>query len=138
MRGSDPDATMYWLARMVYAGEDPRFIFRRMVIFASEDIGKLVSHSALPPRLSELVILITAREWTQNYEWAAHHRLALEGGLSPDVAAAVADGRRPEGMADDEEALYDFCTALHQDGRVGDAIPLHGTLEGYDVLPTVR
>ena len=39
MRGSDPDATMYWLARMVYAGEDPHFIFRRMLIFASEDIG---------------------------------------------------------------------------------------------------
>ena len=39
MRGSDPDATMYWLARMVYAGEDPRYIFRRMVIFAGEDVG---------------------------------------------------------------------------------------------------
>ena len=39
MRGSDPDATFYWLAKMVYAGEDPRFIFRRMTIFASEDIG---------------------------------------------------------------------------------------------------
>ncbi len=39
MRGSDPDATVYWLARMVYAGEDPHFIFRRMLIFASEDIG---------------------------------------------------------------------------------------------------
>ncbi len=39
MRGSDPDAALYWLARMVYAGEDPRFIFRRMIIFASEDVG---------------------------------------------------------------------------------------------------
>ena len=39
MRGSDPDATLYWLARMIYAGEDPRFLFRRMLIFASEDIG---------------------------------------------------------------------------------------------------
>jgi len=39
MRGSDPDAAMYWLARMVYAGEDPHFIFRRMLIFASEDVG---------------------------------------------------------------------------------------------------
>ena len=39
LRGSDPDAAMYWLARMVYAGEDPRFIFRRMVIFAGEDVG---------------------------------------------------------------------------------------------------
>lgn len=39
MRGSDPQASLYWLARMIYAGEDPRFIARRMVIFASEDIG---------------------------------------------------------------------------------------------------
>ncbi|KMQ51152.1 ATPase, AAA family protein [Chitinispirillum alkaliphilum] len=39
LRGSDPDAALYWMAKMVYAGEDPKFIFRRMVIFASEDIG---------------------------------------------------------------------------------------------------
>ncbi len=39
LRGSDPDAAMYWLAKMVYAGEDPRFLFRRMIIFASEDVG---------------------------------------------------------------------------------------------------
>jgi putative ATPase len=39
MRGSDPDAAVYWLARMLEAGEDPRFIARRMVIFASEDVG---------------------------------------------------------------------------------------------------
>ncbi len=47
MRGSDPDAVFYWLAKMVYAGEDPRFIFRRMMIFASEDIGMADPH-ALP------------------------------------------------------------------------------------------
>ncbi|MBP8000938.1 MAG: AAA family ATPase [Chloroflexi bacterium] len=39
LRGSDPDAALYWLAKMVYAGEDPRFIFRRMAIMASEDVG---------------------------------------------------------------------------------------------------
>ena len=39
LRGSDPDAALYWLARMVYAGEDPRFILRRMLIFAAEDVG---------------------------------------------------------------------------------------------------
>ena len=39
MRGSDPDAALYWLAKMLYAGEDPRFILRRMIIFASEDVG---------------------------------------------------------------------------------------------------
>ncbi|OGD56907.1 AAA family ATPase [Candidatus Berkelbacteria bacterium RBG_13_40_8] len=46
MRGSDPDASLYWLARMIKAGEDPVFIARRMVIFASEDIG-----NALPTAL---------------------------------------------------------------------------------------
>ena len=39
LRGSDPDAALYWMARMVYAGEDPRFIIRRMLIFAAEDVG---------------------------------------------------------------------------------------------------
>jgi putative ATPase len=39
LRGSDPDAALYWMARMVYAGEEPRFIFRRMLIFAGEDVG---------------------------------------------------------------------------------------------------
>ncbi len=39
IRGSDPDAALYWMAKMVHAGEDPRFIFRRMIISASEDIG---------------------------------------------------------------------------------------------------
>jgi putative ATPase len=39
VRGSDPDAALYWLARMVYAGEDPRFIFRRLLILCSEDVG---------------------------------------------------------------------------------------------------
>ena len=39
MRGSDPDAAVYWMTRMLEAGEDPRFVLRRMVIFASEDVG---------------------------------------------------------------------------------------------------
>ncbi len=39
MRGSDPDAALYWMAKMIYGGEDPRFLFRRMLIFASEDVG---------------------------------------------------------------------------------------------------
>ncbi len=45
LRGSDPDAALYWMARMVYAGEDPRFIFRRMIIFAGEDVGLADPHA---------------------------------------------------------------------------------------------
>ncbi len=52
-------------------------------------------NSSLPPRLSELAILITAREWTAQYEWFAHYPLALKGGLDPRVADAIADGKRP-------------------------------------------
>jgi len=47
MRGSDPDAALYWLARMLVGGEDPRFIARRMVVFASEDVGLADPHAAL-------------------------------------------------------------------------------------------
>jgi putative ATPase len=47
LRGSDPDAAVYWLTRMLAAGEDPRFLARRMVILASEDVG-LADRSALP------------------------------------------------------------------------------------------
>src|SRR5580765_7915292 len=58
--------------------------------------------SSLPPRLSEFVILLTARRWTQQYEWNAHAPLAVKGGLSADIVKAVADGRRPDRMAEDE------------------------------------
>jgi 4-carboxymuconolactone decarboxylase len=76
--------------------------------------------SVLPPRLSEFAILITARRWTQNYEWDAHAALALKGGLSSDIIRAVAEGRRPDRMADDEETLYRLCTELHQNQGVSD------------------
>jgi 4-carboxymuconolactone decarboxylase len=77
--------------------------------------------SVLPPRLSEFAILITARQWTQNYEWDAHSRIAQQAGLSADILAALADGRRPDRMADDEEILYAFCTELQRNQSVSDA-----------------
>ena len=77
--------------------------------------------SSLPPRLSELVILITARDWAQQYEWNAHHPLAVKGGLDPAIAKAIAEGRRPDKMAEDEAILYDFCIELHHNHSVSDA-----------------
>ena len=79
----------------------------------ARNVGDYVRfRSVLPPRLSEFVILITARHWTQNYEWAAHAPIAAREGLKPAIIEAIADGRRPEGMADDESAVYDFCMEL--------------------------
>ena len=77
--------------------------------------------SALPPRLSEFVILMTAREWTQQYEWNAHHQIALKAGVSPEVANAIAEGRRPAAMSEEEAILYDFCQELHRNKNVSDA-----------------
>ena len=77
--------------------------------------------STLPPKLSEFVILMTARSWGQNYEWNAHHPLAIKGGLNPEIAKAVAEGRRPAQMADDEASLYDLIQELLGNRTVSDA-----------------
>jgi 4-carboxymuconolactone decarboxylase len=78
-------------------------------------------HSSLPGRLNEFAILITAREWDADYEWYAHYPLALKAGLKPEIAADLATGRRPRGMAADEAAVYDFMAELRRTRRVGDA-----------------
>ena len=76
--------------------------------------------SVLAPRLNEMVILITAREWTQQYEWNAHHPTALKAGLRPEIADAIATGSRPVGMAEDEEIAYDTATEILRLKRVSD------------------
>ena len=76
--------------------------------------------SVLPPRLNEMVILITARAWTQNYEWHAHYPLALKAGLRAEIADAIAQGDRPTSMAEDEEIAYDMATEILRDKRVSD------------------
>ena len=78
-------------------------------------------NSTLPPRLSEFVILMTAREWGQNYEWNAHQPLAIKGGLNPEVAKAIAEGRRPGQMAEDEAGLYDLIQELLHNRTVSDS-----------------
>lgn len=77
--------------------------------------------SRLGPKLNEFVILLTARRWTQQYEWDAHFPLALKAGWKPEPLAAIAEGRRPVGMAEEEEIVYDFLTELHQNQSVSDA-----------------
>jgi 4-carboxymuconolactone decarboxylase len=76
--------------------------------------------SVLPPPLNEFAILITARQWTQQYEWAVHYPIAIQAGLGRDIAGAVAEGRRPDRMSEDEEIIYEFCTELHRNQSVSD------------------
>jgi 4-carboxymuconolactone decarboxylase len=77
--------------------------------------------SILPGWLREFVILMTARQWGQNYEWNAHYAIAIDEGLSPQIAQAVAEGRRPAGMVEEEEILYDLCMEMQRNHSVSDA-----------------
>jgi 4-carboxymuconolactone decarboxylase len=77
--------------------------------------------SSIPAHLNELAILVTARRWSAQFEWWAHRRLAMQAGLKPAIADAIAAGRRPEGMDADEAAVHDFAHALVHSGHPEDA-----------------
>ena len=77
-------------------------------------------NSSLPERLKEFAILVTARYWNAQYEWHAHHALALKAGLDPRLASELALGQRPSGMSEEEAAVHDFCRELHEKKAVSD------------------
>ena len=88
----------------------------------SQKVGEYLRYSSsIPTRLNEFAILITARQWNAQMEWFSHHELALKAGLSPEVAADLAHGKRPAGMKDDEAAVYQFCKEIHDNKEVTDA-----------------
>ena len=102
LRGSDPDAALYWMARMVYAGEDPHFILRRMLIFASEDIG-LADPQALQ-------VAVAAAE--------AFDRVGLPEGRFPLAQAALYLATAPK--SNSTLAFFDALSAVEkeQEGEV--------------------
>jgi len=88
---------------------------------AAQQLGAQVRfHSSLSPRVKEMAILIVARQWTAQYEWYAHKRLALQAGLKPELIASLAAGRRPDGMQPDEQAVHTFATELMETRQVSD------------------
>jgi 4-carboxymuconolactone decarboxylase len=76
--------------------------------------------SAIGVRLSELAILVTARHWNQQVEWAIHAPIAEQVGIAPAVIGAISQGQRPQGMQVDESVVHDFCVELHRDKGVSD------------------
>lgn len=88
----------------------------------AQKLGEQVRfHNSLPEKLKELAILVVARHWTAQFEWYAHHRMALEAGLRPAIAEAIAEGRRPSDMDAEEAAIYAFAAELLETKEVGDA-----------------
>ena len=105
MRGSDPDATVYWLARMVYVGEDPMFIFRRMLIFASEDVG-LADPDALR-------VVVAAAE--------CYERIGLPEGRFPLAEAALYLATAPK--SNSAFAFFDALDAVEKEQE--EEVPNH-------------
>jgi 4-carboxymuconolactone decarboxylase len=77
--------------------------------------------SSIGNTLSELVILMTAREWTQNFEWSYHYPVAIKAGLRQELLDAIAVDKRPTGMTPDEEIVYNFTHELLKKKQVSDA-----------------
>jgi 4-carboxymuconolactone decarboxylase len=77
-------------------------------------------HMAVPDKLKEMAIIMTARYWAAQFEWLAHRQAAVKAGLSEDKVKAIAEGKRPVGMLADEEAVYNFISELFKTKRVSD------------------
>jgi 4-carboxymuconolactone decarboxylase len=77
-------------------------------------------HSSIGKPLSELAVLITARAWSQDYEWFLHQPIAVKAGIRQEITDAIRDGCRPENMSEDETIVYDFSTELHENRSVSD------------------
>ena len=86
-----------------------------------QQLGEILRYrTSLPPRLSELAILVTARHWTSQLEWQQHAPAALKGGLAPSIVDAIREGRRPAFTREDEEAVFDFSFELQKSKLVSD------------------
>jgi 4-carboxymuconolactone decarboxylase len=79
-----------------------------------------LNKSVLGPKLTEFAILTAARKWTNNWEWNAHSTAATAAGLSADIMAAVAEGRRPDRLNEDEAIVYDVSLELQNNQSVSD------------------
>jgi 4-carboxymuconolactone decarboxylase len=78
-------------------------------------------NGALGEKLTHFAMLIAARHWTQQVIWDLHDKNAIKAGLEPEILEALAAGRRPPNMGEDEDVVYDFCTELQQNRSVSDA-----------------
>jgi len=105
VRGSDPDAALYWLAKMLYAGEDPRFILRRLIILAGEDIG-----------LGDPLGLVVASAAAQAFDY-----IGLPEGIYPIVEATLYLSTAPK--SNSAGAYFKAFQLIEQQGITG--VPQH-------------
>jgi 4-carboxymuconolactone decarboxylase len=99
----------------VALGRDPE------VLRYTEQLGNYLQFkSVLPPKIRQFIMAITARQWSQEYMWGVHCPQSLKNGVSTETVKALAEGRRPTGMTEDEAITYDFMDELHRNQSVSD------------------
>jgi 4-carboxymuconolactone decarboxylase len=101
-RGAPPAPMMAWL-------NSPE-----MARHATRLGGVLRFDTIFPAKLSEIAILVTARHWTSQYEWFAHKRLALKGGMDPKIVEDIRDRRTPHFDDPKGQMIYDVAKSLHE------------------------
>lgn len=107
-RGSVPSNVMVWL-------RSPDLAAR------AQKLGELIRYdTSLPPRLSELAILVVARHWRAEYEWAVHAVEARKAGVNEAVIEAIRDGKPPFFTDHPDKVLFEFTSTVLADGRVSD------------------
>jgi len=101
-RGAAPAPMMAWLNSPEMARHATR-------------LGEVLRFNTMfPPKLSEIAILVTARHWTAHYEWYAHKRLALKGGMDTKIIEAIRDRRTPQFGDPKAQMIYDVAKSLHE------------------------
>jgi len=101
-RGAPPAPMMAWLTSP------------EMARHATRLGGVLRFDTIFPAKLSEIAILVTARHWTSHYEWYAHKRLALKGGMDPKIIEDIRDRRTPSFDDPKGQMIYDVARSLHE------------------------
>lgn len=88
----------------------------------AQKLGEFIRFgSSLPAPLKELAILVTARYWNAQFEWYAHAQFAEKAGLGLNLISSIEKNLQPEGMTEEESAIYDFSRELHEKKEVSDA-----------------
>ena len=102
----------------------------------AQKLGEYARYNTmLPPRLSELAILLTARIWSAEYEWWVHRPIAEKAGISPEIIESIRTGNRPTYGSEEEEIVHEFCTSLHLNRQVDDKTYFRAVkLLGQDVV----
>jgi 4-carboxymuconolactone decarboxylase len=117
----DAQADFVATRKVGFSGPWHVFIRSPELLTHAQRMGEYLRYRCkLSGRISEFVILLVARDWTQDYEFGTHRNHGLKAGLTEAIIEAVRDGRRPEGLDEELSIIWDFVTELLRARRVSD------------------